>query len=263
MDKVKPKISIIMNCHNGEKYLHFSLQSIINQTYKNWELIFWDNNSKDRSKKIISNFKDKRIKYFYTKKFYTLYKSRNLALSKAKGDFFCFIDVDDLWNKNKLHYQVNFLKKKNLLICFSDLYILNNSNQTKIIYNNKNIYKTDTQNLINNYKLAILTVMFHKSIFKKKKFNNSYSIIGDFDYFINLSFNYKLGYINKPLATYRVHESNYSKKNSLYFNELKKWIIINKNRFKKHKLSLAFIKVSLFKLGIKSFVQKFFTFLGM
>ena len=55
-----------MNCHNGEKYLEESLNSIIKQSYKNWELIFFDNASKDNSAKIIKNFKDKRIKYIYS-----------------------------------------------------------------------------------------------------------------------------------------------------------------------------------------------------
>ena len=60
----KPLVSIIMNCYNGEKYLKQSIKSIINQTYKNWELIFWDNCSTDNSKKITKKFKDNRIYYF-------------------------------------------------------------------------------------------------------------------------------------------------------------------------------------------------------
>ena len=59
----KPLVSVIMNCHNGEKYLIESISSLITQSYKNWELIFWDNNSTDNSKKIVIKFKDKRIKY--------------------------------------------------------------------------------------------------------------------------------------------------------------------------------------------------------
>ena len=59
------KISIIMNCHNGEKFLHKSLDSILRQSYTNWELIFWDNNSSDNSSKIINAVDDKRIKYFF------------------------------------------------------------------------------------------------------------------------------------------------------------------------------------------------------
>ena len=59
-----------MNCHNGEKYLNQSVNSIINQSYKNWELIFFDNKSKDKQKKILKRFKDKRIKYYKSKVFF-------------------------------------------------------------------------------------------------------------------------------------------------------------------------------------------------
>ncbi len=63
-----PSVSIIMNCLNGEKYLEDSLKSIVNQSYKNWELIFWDNRSTDNSADILKSFNDKRIRYFYAKK---------------------------------------------------------------------------------------------------------------------------------------------------------------------------------------------------
>ena len=64
----KPLVSIIMNCFNGEKFLKKSLRSVLNQSYKNWELIFFDNISTDRSIKIVKNFNDKRIKIFQSKK---------------------------------------------------------------------------------------------------------------------------------------------------------------------------------------------------
>ena len=61
----KPLVSVIMNCHNGDKYLEEAIKSVIKQTYKNWEIIFWDNNSTDKSAEIVNSFKDDRIKYFY------------------------------------------------------------------------------------------------------------------------------------------------------------------------------------------------------
>ena len=111
MKNKKPFVNIIMNCHNGGEFLTQSLNSIFYQTYKNWELIFWDNNSDDKSKDIILNYKDKRIKYYKSKKFFTLYKARNLAIEKAMGDYICFLDTDDQWYKNKLNTQVNIIKK--------------------------------------------------------------------------------------------------------------------------------------------------------
>ena len=102
MLKYFPKISIIMNCHNGEKYLSQSIKSILNQTYSNWELIFFNNKSTDNSSSIVKNIKDKRIRYFESKNFLKLYDARNKAINYANGKFIAFLDTDDLWAKNKL-----------------------------------------------------------------------------------------------------------------------------------------------------------------
>ena len=82
--KNKPLISVIMNCYNGQEFLKHSIESVISQTYKNWELIFWDNKSTDNSSKILKKYKDKRIKYFYAKKKTTLYRSKKLSYKKIK-----------------------------------------------------------------------------------------------------------------------------------------------------------------------------------
>ena len=112
-----PLVSIIMNCYNGEKYLKEAIRSVINQTYKNWEIIFWDNQSKDKSSQILKSFKDKRIKYYRSKSFSKLYKARNMAINKAKGKFVSILDVDDFWINTKLEKQINlFQKEKNLIL---------------------------------------------------------------------------------------------------------------------------------------------------
>ena len=78
-------VSIIMTCFNGEKYLKEAIKSIISQSYKNWELIFVDNNSTDQSHNIIYSFKDRRIKYYYLKETVNLGTVRNIALGKCSG----------------------------------------------------------------------------------------------------------------------------------------------------------------------------------
>ena len=99
---MKPKknlVSIILNCYNGEEYLKEALSSVIKQTYKNWELIFLDNRSKDNSKFILQSYKNKKFRYFKAKKHLSLYSARNLAIKKTKGEFISFIDSDDTWEK--------------------------------------------------------------------------------------------------------------------------------------------------------------------
>ena len=74
----KPLVSIIINCFNGEKYLREAINSVIAQSYENWEIIFWDNKSTDKSAKIFQSYNDKRLRYFLAP-FHTelLYEARN------------------------------------------------------------------------------------------------------------------------------------------------------------------------------------------
>ena len=113
LNNQNPLVSVIMNCHNGEKYLDESLKSLFDQSYYNWELIFWDNFSSDKSFEILNSYQDKRIRYFKSVKFEKLYKARNLAISKTLGNFICFLDSDDIWDKNFLVKHINTAIKYN------------------------------------------------------------------------------------------------------------------------------------------------------
>ena len=83
-------ISIIMNCHNGEKFLKKALNSILQQTYENWELIFWDNNSNDKSKNIFKKFKDLGLNIFMQKNFLIFIVLVILQLKKPKENLSLF-----------------------------------------------------------------------------------------------------------------------------------------------------------------------------
>ena len=134
---MNPLVSIIMNCKNGEKFLKESLDSVISQTYKNWELIFWDNISTDDSKNLFQSYKHKRFKYFLSNKLTNLSTARNLAISKSKGELITFLDVDDMWSQNKLEEQVNFYNKYKYDLIYSNYYVLNQNNMKKVIYKKK------------------------------------------------------------------------------------------------------------------------------
>ena len=116
MKKRQKLVSIILNCYNGEKYLKDSLLSIKNQTYKNWELIFWDNRSTDKSASILKSYKDKRIKYYLASSHSKLGAARKKAFSKVSGELVGFLDVDDIWEKEKLEKQVKYFNNQKWVI---------------------------------------------------------------------------------------------------------------------------------------------------
>jgi glycosyltransferase involved in cell wall biosynthesis len=260
-----PLVSIIMNCHNGEKYLEESVKSIIGQSYKNWELIFWDNVSQDNSKKIINKFSDDRIKYFKSENFKKLYEARNLAIQKANGKFISFIDTDDMWEINKLEKQIEFfLKNKDFEIVYSNYTIIDEKkNKRNIKFKYKQPSGMIFNDLLKKYTVGIGTVCLERKIFKDYSFNSDFDIIGDFDFFLKLSKKKKFGYIHDELFFYRLHDSNLSKKQlTLHANEIQKWIKTNKNNPEYHK-NLKYLNFYLFKLKFKSLLQLIFNKLGM
>ena len=223
-----------MNCYNGENYLSESIDSVLQQTYKNWELIFWDNKSEDKSAKIFKNYKDERFKYFYANEHTSLYKARNLAIEKSKGDFIAFLDTDDLWDKVKLEKQMTYFNISEVGVVFSNLWVLKKDKKKKILYSRKKLPRGYIYNeLIKNYNVGIITAVIRKKFYLelKKKFDDRFSIIGDFDLFLRLSKICIFESLQKPLASYRLHGRNLSilqKKKEI--NELEIWLKENKDK---------------------------------
>ena len=256
--KSDPLISIVMNCHDGEKYLNESISSVINQTYKNWELIFFDNFSKDKSKEILKSFDDKRIRYFRSEKFMSLYEARNSAIQQCKGKLVAFLDTDDIWLNNKLEKQIYVYKtNKDCDLIYSNFFVHNEEKKKLKIFTSKKLPQGKiTQDLLNNYRVGLLTILVKKDVFKKQLFNPDYNIIGDFDLVLSLSLSSNFYCVNEPLAKYRQHEKNLSKNLSLHIKEIENWISSNQKMFNSKGFSLFWQKIVLKKLKLKYYYNK-------
>lgn len=105
-------VSIIMPAYNAEKYIKESIESVLAQTYKNWELIIVDDGSQDETKNIIQLYanRDERIKCIFLNINQGVANARNIAIQNANGRFLAFLDSDDLWMKEKLFEQIAFMK---------------------------------------------------------------------------------------------------------------------------------------------------------
>ncbi|MBL4889676.1 MAG: glycosyltransferase family 2 protein [Candidatus Lindowbacteria bacterium] len=101
-----PVISVIMNCYNSEKYLYEAITSVLDQSFPNWEIIFWDNQSTDNSASIVKGIDDKRVRYFYAPLHTDLAEARNHAVREAKGEWIAFLDCDDIWLPEKVEKQI-------------------------------------------------------------------------------------------------------------------------------------------------------------
>ena len=243
VEKKSPKVSIIINCFNGQDYLKHCLQSIFDQSYKNWEIIFWDNKSTDKSYEIIKSYKDKRIKYYKAKKHTLLYRARNLALKKTNGKFITFLDVDDFWHKDNLKIKVRNLYYSKYSFAYSNFKLFNEISNKYINIKNKQYTKDQLEQTLKSYNIGFLTTIFKKEVFDNFKFNPKYHIIGDFDFIFRVLTKHKFLFIKDYLCYYRIHNKNESrKKKKLHISELKHFINHNKNTKLAQRKNFKYIK---------------------
>lgn len=212
----KNLVSIITPMYNSEKFVEATIRSVINQTYKNWEMIIVDDCSTDNSSNIVKLYveNDSRIKYIRTKSNKGVSYARHLALKVAKGQFIAFLDSDDIWNENKLDKQISFMIEKNCAISFTSYELMDENNERlgKII----NVpSKVDYNTLLKGNILGCLTVVVDKS---KLDFEMKMRGVRHEDYVLWLSILKKgnIAYgINENLALYR------KSSNSLSGNKIK------------------------------------------
>ncbi len=119
-------VSIIMPAYNSANYIVASIQSVIGQTYNNWELLFIDDCSTDNTIETVEQFKDARIRVLKNQKNSGAAISRNYGLREAKGKWIAFLDSDDIWKPEKLETQIQYMTEKNIDFSFHDYRVISN-----------------------------------------------------------------------------------------------------------------------------------------
>lgn len=247
-----------MNCRNGETYVRDAINSILKQTYKNWEIIFWDNQSTDNTPKILDEYDDPRIFYFRSPNDTSLYAARNLALKKITGDYIAFLDVDDMWYSTKLEKQIKILNKSHFQIACSNFYILKN-NSMKKAFQLKRKSGFITNELLAEYYVGLLTLIIDTRLLMNNHapFDDSYNIIGDFDLVMRLSISNRIYYDSEPLAIFRSHGENLSAtRGDMQHFELKAWTSQYNHLFKNYR-KFTYLYSFLTFLGIKNKRENF------
>jgi len=170
--KKELKVSIILPNYNSSKTIKETISSILNQTYKNWELIIVDDNSDKITKSILFKYKKlNKIKILYLKKNKGAAYCRNLAIKKSKSYYVAFIDSDDLWQKNKLNLQINFMQKNNYFFTYTNYktFKINNPIKKTILAPSKFNFNS----FVKNTSIATSTMIVKRSIAGKIKFSNT------------------------------------------------------------------------------------------
>lgn len=153
-------VSIVMPNYNGAKYLRESVESVLAQTYQNWELLFVDDCSTDDSLEIIRSYHDGRIKVFQNETNSGAAVSRNYALREAKGKWIAFLDSDDLWHSEKLEKQIQFMLKTGYKFTYTDYRIQLNGKWLPFIYYGPNI--VNKRKMTDYCYFSTITVMYDR-----------------------------------------------------------------------------------------------------
>lgn len=201
-----------MPAYNSEKYIAQAIESVINQTHTNWELLIIDDFSTDGTKEIIEKFSlnDDRIQPIFRKENSGKPSiAKNSAFEFVRGDYIAFLDSDDLWLPDKLEKQLQLMQHYEYALCYTGGYYIN-ENSVNIghflpKYTNGNIFR----NMLLRYEINNQSVLIKRSFFAK--FNEDVTIGEDYNLFMNIVLNHKVCNIKEKLIKYRVHTLSITK----------------------------------------------------
>lgn len=235
-----PIVSIIMPAYNAKKYIANAIQSVIDQTIENWELLVIDDCSNDGTVEIIEKFvlSDKRIKLIYNPENIGVSETRNRGIQQALGEWIAFLDSDDLWKQNKLEKQFEVAKSVNAEFLFTGASYINEDGkpfkgQFSVPY--INTFSTlKKQNVI-----SCSSVLLKKYHFENIKMEND-RLHEDYVVWLRILRRGICAYgINEPLLTYRISKNSKSG-----------------NKFKTLKMTYKVFRF----IGINPFSSSYYTF---
>lgn len=213
MTTLSKKVSVLMNCYNCEKYLRESIESVFNQTYKDWEIIFIDNCSTDRSAVIAKSYGDK-VKYYKT------HDNISLGAARVFGTQFCSnyiatLDTDDIWLPNALEDLYGAITSGNFALAYGNQISIDKSGN--IIGKHRSKYSGKKGNLFPDLLIQFDIPMVATMISKPKMIESGLNFDGDisgsveYSLFMPLAIKNNIISIDKYIVKYRVHDSLSSK----------------------------------------------------
>ena len=211
------KISVIINCLNGEKYISEAIDSVLNQTYRDFEIVVWDNQSEDNTAKIVKNYNSDKIRYHLAPKSTDLGVARNLAVRVANFEWIAFLDSDDFWEEDKLQSQITLFQNcqspESVGLIYGKTKIISDQGlQIKGKWDNGllpqgNIFKELSKD---NF-ITLSSAVFRKQAFLEcGDIPSLYKACEDYFIFLGICKTWKALVLQKFCCNYRWHSSNLS-----------------------------------------------------
>jgi glycosyltransferase involved in cell wall biosynthesis len=208
-----PLVSVVMNCYNGERYLSEALDCVYAQTYQNWEIVFVDNASTDRSADIARAY-GARVKYVRNETTVPLGASRNIALRHCAGEFIAFLDCDDRWEPQKLERQIPRFSNPRVGLVYSNCWLFTDKHRLGLRYTSSRDYAVGESvgPLLANYFVVLSTAVIRRSVLSQldEWFDPALRLAEEADVFIRIALVAELDMVAEPLASYRLHSKSES-----------------------------------------------------
>lgn len=208
-----PIVTVFMAAYNAEEFIEESIISILNQSFKDFELIIVNDGSTDNTVAIVEQIKDPRIKLVHNPENMGLQATRNRLLDLATGKYIAILDSDDIASPDRLEAQVSFLENHSeIALCGGHAEVIDENDQfTGVKYIQPCNETLETFMLFGN-PFVNSTVLFRKKVFLELKGYRDYAPAEDFDLFVRIAAKHRVANLDKTLVKYRVHQSNVSKK---------------------------------------------------
>ena len=213
-----PLISIIIPTFNAVVFLPIAIESVLNQTYKNFEIIVIDDGSTDNTALVVQ--KSNVVKYFYQEN-KGLSSARNMGVQKSKGEYLVFLDADDWLEKDALQLNFSIIKNKPDIAFVSGNYYLfrakTNSVEAVMATVNDNHF---IRLLQSNYIGMHAAVMFQRWVFKEFCYDETLNACEDYDLYLSITRRYPVIHHQKFIATYYFHSSGLSHNHKLMMDSI-------------------------------------------
>ena len=206
-----PKVSILMPVYNAERYLAQAIDSIINQSFTDWELIIINDGSTDQSKSIIESYNDPRIKHYENEANLKLIKTLNKGIGLCTGEYIARMDSDDISQPERLQIQVDFLDKHpSYVMCGTNARVVDNGG--KKIGKIRNLKRNNFLqiNLLFSNPFVHPSVVIRRKALENNHYDEYFKHIEDYELWCRVALEGKIANICKDLILYRWHSSNVS-----------------------------------------------------
>lgn len=250
----RPKVSVVMAAYNAEKYIEEAIQSVINQTMQDWELLVFDDGSSDQTVAIASEMaqKDNRIKVLNNAHNMGVAETRNRGFAMGRGDYIALLDSDDVWHATKLEKQLDLAAATGAQILYSSYTLMGEDKSVEyrdyIVPAETNFEKMLVQNVI-----GCSTVMISQEIAKNYRFDESFYHEDYVLWMQLLQAGYKAAGVTECLMDYRV--MRVSKSSDKKHSAKKRWNIYRKNlQLSVPKSMLCFVRYAI--AGVKKYKKR-------